>query len=467
MRIIIGLLLFFGFCSLTIGAERFPYVATVAAQEVDVRSGNGWDFYETSVLRRGDKVEVYGETDDWLAVRPPLGSFSWVSGRYVDVNVGNIGTVTVDGLAARIGSENSELCETVQVKLKKGEKLLVLDRKETPENSASPLWYKISPPCGEYRWIPRSALTSNAVQATSKRRTSPIVPVGFEEETRTRPVEPLTPPPPLRTTAKHAPRQTTTATTSTTTAVAAAVKRTPTIGDLGKPGEIPPLAELLADADPSRKQNPSTDSSEVKKELDPFQKAFEELKQEARIALTKPTEDWVFETLLKQGNYLYEIASTDEDLEKVYHLVETLQRTRAVRQEISMRRQSRTSGSLPVATQASGNQTYGNQTYGSNLAAAPRTPSLITTAAHQTEAPSYDVVGKLGEFQPRPLGHPPYAVVDDKEEIICLITPVPGVDMESRIGKKVGINGVLGIYQKPNEPDKRHITAQSVTEIAH
>ena len=450
MRIVIGLTLFFGLCSATFGAERFPYVASIAAPEVDVRSGPGFDFYETSVLWRGDKVEVYYESDGWLAIRPPLGSFSWVSGRYVNLDLGNIGTVTIDGLAARIGSEGSELCETVQVKLKKGEKLLVLDRKETPENIASPLWYKIAPPSGEYRWIPRSAATSSAVQPIARQQTSVIVPVRYDEEAKG--PEALVPPPPIRTSKK--------------TGQQPEYQLKPEYrlnDDLGTPGEIPLLAELLADADPGKKKE-SPAQEFPPKPTDPFQKAFEELKQEARVALTRPTDDWVFDTLIKQGNYLYEIAPTDTDLEKVYHLVETLQRTRTVRQEIAMRRQFRSGNPLlpspPPAAAPS------QPVYGSNLAATSPTPSLVTTAGHRTETPSYDVVGKLGEFEPPlPKKHPPYAVVNEKGEITCYITPAPGVNLDSFIGKQVGINGMLGLYQKRNEPDKRHITAKSVVEV--
>ena len=451
MRIVIGFTLFFGLCSATIGAEQFPYVTSIAAPVVDVRSGPGLDFYETSVLRRGDKVEIYNESADWLAIRPPLGSFSWVSGRYVDLSVGNIGTVTVKGLAARIGSENTELCETVQVKLKKGEKLLVLDRKETPENDASPLWYKISPPSGEYRWIPRTAVTSSV----SKQQPPLIVPVRYEEENKA--PEPIAPPPPLRTARKSESRQPEYRLNDENKN---AVKRTPTVEDLGMPGEIPPLAELLANANPKRKQELPTTAAE--KEPDPFRKAFEELKEEARAALIRPTEDWVFETLIKQGNYLYDNAPTDADLEKLYHLVEALQRTRAVRQEIAMKRQFRAGSPVTIPTPPSA---FGQPTYGSNLAAAARTPVLVTTADQRTETPSYDIVGKLGEFEQRPVGYPPYGLADEKGEVICLITPSLGVDLDSRIGQKVGINGVLGVYQKPNEPEKRHITAQSVTEI--
>jgi len=444
MRIAVGFALFFGLCSVSMGAGRFPYVASIVAPEVDVRSGPGLEFYETSVLRGGDKVEVYYESADWLAIRPPLGCFSWVSGRYVDLHLGNIGTVTVDGLAARIGSETGELCEAIQIKLKKGEKLLILDRKETPENAASPLWYKIAPPSGEYRWIPRSAITSSVGRSVANRQASVIIPVRYDEEIKT--PEPLTPPPPVRTTGKpNRPSE------------------YRLNNDVGTPGEIPLLAELLADGDPGKKKESPGDLSKPK-ELDPFQKAFEELKQETRVALTRPTDDWVFDILIKQGNYLYEIAPTDADLEKIYHLVETLQRTRGVRQEIAARRQFRSGNPLLPSPPSVG--VPGQPVYGSNLAATQQAPSLVTTAGHQTETPGYDVAGKLGEFEPPlPKGHPPYAVVNEKGEITCYITPAPGVDLDSFIGKQVGINGAFGLYVKQSEPDKRHITAKSVTEM--
>ncbi len=457
MRVILSFVLLVGVCTFTVAGERFPYIASITDSETAARSGPGTEFYTTSVLRFGDKVEVYAndETGTWLAVRPPLGSFSLVSGKYVDVNVGNVGTVLADGLAARIGSDRTDLCETVQVKLKKGEKVLVLGRIETPDNEASPVWLKIASPSGEYRWIPRTAVLPPSTRRAAAQQ---IVQASHREENKE------ASPPKIAATVPQPPPITISHKNSTESN---SVKRTPQIDHSETPAEILPLAKLLAASDPTQNRNGNSDAEIVlSDENQAFNQAFEELKQEARIALTRPTDDWVFETLLKRGNELYEIAPTDNDLEKVYHLVETLQRTRAVRQEIAMKRQFKTGGLLPPAAQAVGSLPRYSMNNGAPAPVPSQpAPALITTASHQTVQPQYDVVGKLGEFKPLPIGHPPYAVVNEKEEIICLVTPAPGLDLRTHIGRTIGINGMLGVYQKRNEPDKRHIMAQEAFEV--
>ena len=60
--------------------QAFPYKAYVTAAEVYVRSGPGRTFYPTDKLHTGDQVEVYRhDPGGWCAIRPPEGSFSWVS----------------------------------------------------------------------------------------------------------------------------------------------------------------------------------------------------------------------------------------------------------------------------------------------------------------------------------------------------------------------------------------------------
>jgi hypothetical protein len=77
----------------------------------------------------------------------------------------------------------------------------------------------------------------------------------------------------------------------------------------------------------------------------------------------------------------------------------------------------------------------------------------------------YDIVGRLGEFDPLPKGHPPYAVVDEKERIICLISPSANMDLSTYVGQFVGINGILSYYEKPGKPRSRHLSAQNIKSI--
>jgi hypothetical protein len=70
----------------------------------------------------------------------------------------------------------------------------------------------------------------------------------------------------------------------------------------------------------------------------------------------------------------------------------------------------------------------------------------------------------LGEFEePLPKGHPPYAVVNEKQQIISMISPTPNLDLSPYIGQFVGINGILGAYERQQgKPRARHITARNI-----
>ena len=53
-------------------ADEFPYVAFINADEVNVRSGPGDNYYPVMKLNRGDRVEVYRhDPGGWYAIRPP------------------------------------------------------------------------------------------------------------------------------------------------------------------------------------------------------------------------------------------------------------------------------------------------------------------------------------------------------------------------------------------------------------
>jgi len=403
--------LIFIFCFVEFSAAE-PYTAVIMTDGVAVQSGPGSEFYPVLQLRTGDKVEVYYEQGEWCAIRPPIGSFSWVSAKYVDVDAGNIGTVLAEGLASRIGSDYSDDCETVQVTLKKGETVLILERREMPENSVSPVWLKIAPPSGEFRWIHKSTLKA----------TAPIQQVRYDAMTSEIPELPKT----------VQPEQ-----------------------SIPFP-KVASARPLLAAQMPSRRNTPIAN---------PFQRAFNELQREAHIVMTRPTDDDVFAVLIQRAEELHQIAPTDYDLEKTYQLLESLQRTRAVRQELTQRRQ----GAL--------NREPGTVN---------REPGTVSPVLHQSVVPAYtltsvqsgslplragvnvggyDIVGRLGEFDPLPKGHPPYAVVDEKEQIICLISPSTNLNLSSYVGQFVGINGILSYYEKPGKPRSRHLTAQNIRSI--
>jgi hypothetical protein len=101
----------------------------------------------------------------------------------------------------------------------------------------------------------------------------------------------------------------------------------------------------------------------------------------------------------------------------------------------------------------------------SKIATATAVQTSASVPLLTAKASEFDLVGKLGEFQPLPKGHPPYALVDEKEQIICLVSPAADMDLKLYSGKTVGINGILGIFEKNGQPNRRHILAREVEVI--
>jgi uncharacterized protein YgiM (DUF1202 family) len=150
------------------GKESFPYKAYVTEEGTELRSGPGDDFYPTDKMPKGEMVEVYRrDADGWCAIRPPAGSFSWVSGRVLRFEDGNAATVKEDDVASRVGSSLSSVRDVIQVRMHKGEAVEILDSNESA-GGQSQSWYKIAPPSGEFRWISEKFISKEAPRDDSR-----------------------------------------------------------------------------------------------------------------------------------------------------------------------------------------------------------------------------------------------------------------------------------------------------------
>ncbi len=137
--------------SLSGGEQTFPYKAYVTADDVYVRSGPGKTYYPTDKLRSGQTVDVYRhDPGGWCAIRPPKGSFTWVSTRYLKATGNGLAQVAKPRVAARVGSRFSSIRDVIQVRLHQDEMVELLD---TPGGRTDPPWARIAPPSGEFRWI--------------------------------------------------------------------------------------------------------------------------------------------------------------------------------------------------------------------------------------------------------------------------------------------------------------------------
>jgi len=123
-------------------------IAEVTGQNVYVRSGDSTNHYPVGKLNAGDRVTIVGESGEWFEILPPEGSFSLISGQYVDSMDNKKGIVNGDNVRVRAGSSVAEFAKlkyVVQLKLSKGAEVTILE--ENPDG-----FLKIKPPIGVTLW---------------------------------------------------------------------------------------------------------------------------------------------------------------------------------------------------------------------------------------------------------------------------------------------------------------------------
>jgi len=121
----------------------------VTANDVYVRSGDSLNHYTISKLKAGDRVSVVGERGEWYEILPPEGTFSLVSGDFIDTTDIQSGIVNGDNVRVRAGSLLNENKYTVQTLLAKGTPVSILGR--NPDG-----FVRIKPPTGATLWVNRS-----------------------------------------------------------------------------------------------------------------------------------------------------------------------------------------------------------------------------------------------------------------------------------------------------------------------
>lgn len=153
-RIALAALIVFFAAPTLVAAQVFPYVGYVQRDDVYLRSGPGKNYYATTRLYEGDTVEVYRhDPGGWCAVRPPQGSFSWVLASQVRLVDGQMGVVEADEVVARVGTDHGDTRDVIQLRLDRGEEVVVLEAQQFGEGQNAVTWFKIAPPAGEFRWI--------------------------------------------------------------------------------------------------------------------------------------------------------------------------------------------------------------------------------------------------------------------------------------------------------------------------
>ncbi len=145
------------------------YVGVVDGTDVYVRSGDDTRYYPCTKLSRPATVRVVSESDEWVKILPPEGTFSVVDRRYVKPDAdGESGTVTGNNVWVRAGGDLCDWTEAsrywaIQTRLNSGDRVRLLGRMGD--------LYRIAPPPGAYfhmsaRYVKPAAETGGTAATT-------------------------------------------------------------------------------------------------------------------------------------------------------------------------------------------------------------------------------------------------------------------------------------------------------------
>jgi len=408
-------------------SPQFPYKARVTAEDVYVRSGPGQNYYPTDKLAEGDTVEVYRhDPGGWYAVRPPDGSFAWVSARYLSPGEANLAVVNAENVAARLGSRFSDIRDVIQVRLKKGEVVEVLGAETDREGIKR--WYKIAPPSGEFRWI-------------SGRYLEPVD-VGDD-----------------RLAAKSAED------------AAASEEVTSSVGDASGASGVADVAQALLEGVDHLDGAPVAavvpDVAAVARAARPrelnaeeYEAALERLDLELSGMVAEEPSVWAFDRLQREAAELAAQAQTAVERGRSRVLVEKIERF------VQLGRRYKR-----LAALKQGVDQWRNDWSAGDVGPLPESPSLGQTrpisSAKASPYPSattgrFDGIGKLTQVATTKVGAPRFVLLDDQGKPNCYITPAPGVNLRYYLGHRVGVNGTAGYIP---EQRARHVTASHIQPL--
>lgn len=441
------------------GEQKFPYTAYINADDVYVRSGPGGDYYPTSKLRTGDPVEVYRhDPGGWYAIRPTEGSFAWVSGRFLQVGEDGLATVTGDRVAARVGSDFSDIRDVIQVRLHQGEIVEVLGTKELGGDAESGTWYKIAPPSGSFRWVFGKFVDADFHRSGVRKTPSDYSPLveaarpATENVARTSPLsgEPSASAPAATASPGADPSGADVQIAEFPSDSARPTPRSPGPAPAGPSHPATTGSGPIASEAPVRYTNkfvdPASDpeGTATMRRLSPeeFQAELEEIDVELSVMLAEEPTVWKLDELVLRSQSLMAEAETAVERGRVRLLANK------IAQSDDIKRRYDAVGTARTVAERQNRQL-------SDLA------ETRDRARPQLASPGrFDGDGRLVRVVPPKMGAPRYALVDPKGDLRCYVTPAPGLNLNYYVGRQIGINGMRGYLA---DGQAQHVTAKHVS----
>jgi uncharacterized protein YgiM (DUF1202 family) len=150
-------------------AQNYPTEGFILQKDVEVRSGPSKNFFPTSKLYQNEKVTILRETQGWLEIKPPTGSFSWISGKnvkQVDAQHAFVDCDAARPVSIYAGSRLvNQAPDRESVKLTMGTIVALVN---PPMNVNGETWLPIAPHPSEVRYIPVESVKPATVVAATQ-----------------------------------------------------------------------------------------------------------------------------------------------------------------------------------------------------------------------------------------------------------------------------------------------------------
>lgn len=422
----------------------FPYTAYINADDVYVRSGPGKNYYPTSKLAYGEPVEIYRhDPGGWYAIRPPEGSFSWVSAELLQPTEDNYAEITGDRVMSRVGSDFSDIRDVIQVRLYRGEEVEIIESKRFGDGPAAQTWCKIAPPSGEFRWVYGKFVDHEP--PGSRRRGDDYRQNLLIKDDRPSEDERYTSGPDREVAIPDAAVQQTAAQRDMARSTD---DRDAEYGDLPRDRLDTRLAadrhhEMSRGDREGDARRPAASFDEPPGGLS-FYEEIEEIDLALSLMVSEEPTVWKFDSLRGRAESLLSRAETAVERGKARRLLTRMDRFEDIRDRYTT-----------IASVAAGTDRLQRQ-----LDDAARVQGLA--GSRGTLERQYDGTGRLTRVLSPKLGAPRYALLDSSGAVRYYVTPSPGVNLQHYTGREVGLSGSLGYLP---DLDAQHLTAKRVQVI--
>ena len=445
---------------------RFPYQALVLKDKATVHSGPAAVHYSTDELTVDSVVEVHRhDPGGWCAIRPPAGSFSMVPESAIEKLSEDIGIVTEEGIQAWVGTRLGSVDKPLwQVKLRKDEQVEILGETSWPNPEGySTIWFQISPPAGEFRWIrisdlrlpkpqtdvpdlaQRNLKSANRIQSAflDQELAGNVAVAGYQNESD--PVfddEVLDPPSEKVATVNRGWRKATTPIRVADNRIDNRLVKpfktpaieTPAIAEPTSQYTAPDTSNLQSSALPLKQTVPLTSVSPIN---GPVSERIRLLDSSLSSEMIKSPDEWDLETLLRQATA---ISTTSNDINE---------RRNADRMVTKIRNCAEIQSRFENAYKATDNS--GLSLTGTVGSGVDNNVEFGTT---------YDAHGWLNQLiRGRGSLQPTFVLENDEGKIISHVAPAPGLNLNRYVKSKVGIIGRRG-YNR--DLQMKHVTAERI-----